>query len=161
MLPILLFSLFNPVLNPSNLIFLRRDIGRNWRGWTCLLAGRWWRTGTGSPDSELEAGGGAERWALGQVLPGHPPLRRAPEAGVAGKTPPIMTLDLSLGLSVFLRNVQHICQYVIWDLFHLRGVTGRAKEDEIIVWEQISLGGYHGQAENSVYAHWKAHFPQL
>ena len=38
-----------------------------------------------SPDSELEAGGGAERWALGQVLPGHPPLRRAPEAGVAEK----------------------------------------------------------------------------
>ena len=100
----------------------------------------------------MEAGGGAERWALGQVLPGHPPLRRAPEAGVAEKTPPIMALDLSLRLSVFLRNVQHICQYVIRDLFRLRAVTGGAKEGEIVVWEQISLGGYHGQVENPVCA---------
>ena len=63
-----------------------------------------------------------------------------------------MALDLSLGLSVFFRNVQHICQYVIRDLFRLRAVTGGAKEDEIVVWEQISLGGYHGQMENSVCA---------
>ena len=74
-------------LNPSNLSsdFFCGEISAGIDGWTCLLAGRWWRTGTGSPDSELEAGGGAERWALGQVLPGHPPLRRAPEAGVAEK----------------------------------------------------------------------------
>ena len=42
---------------------------------------------------------------------------------------------------------------------HMRFVA--LKGGEIVVWEQLSLGGYHGQTENSVCANWKAHFPQL
>ena len=63
-----------------------------------------------------------------------------------------MALDLSLGLSVFFRNVQHILSICHMRFVTLKGVTGCAQEDEIVVWEQISLGGYHGQMKISVCA---------
>ena len=56
-----------------------------------------------------------------------------------------MALDLSLGFErIFPKCSTHL------SICHMRFVA--LKGSEIVVWEQISLGGYHGQMENSVCA---------
>ena len=147
-------------LNPSNLIFLRRDIGRNWRLdlSACRSLVKNWNREPGLWVGGRRRSGEVGSWAGPPWAPTTPSSTR----GRCGRE------DAADHGTWFVSRVERIspkCPTYL-SICHMRfvslkGVTGKAKEDEIIVWEQISLGGYHGQAENSVYAHWKAHFPQL
>ena len=157
MLPILQFSLFNPVLETESFKsffwFFCGEISAGIDGRTCLLAGRWWRTGTGArtlswrPEEERR-GGLLGRSSLGTHHSDEHPRqvwqRRAADHG---------TWFVSRVERIFPKCSTHL------SICNMRFVA--LKGAEIVVWEQLSLGGYHGQTENSVCANWKAHFPQL
>ena len=110
-------------LNPSNLssdFFAERYRPESTVGPVCLpVVGE-----ELEPEPGLWVGGRRRSGEVGSWAgPPWAPTTPSSTRGRCGREgPPIMALDLSLGLSVFFRNVQRICQYVIWDLLHLRGV---------------------------------------
>ena len=157
MLPILQFSLFNPVLETESFKFFSDFFAERYRpeltvGPVCLpVVGEELEPGARTlswrPEEERR-GGLLGRSSLGTHHSDEHPRqvwqRRAADHG---------TWFVSRVERIFPKCSTHL------SICHMRFVA--LKGGEIVVWEQLSLGGYHGQTENSVCANWKAHFPQL